>query len=534
MNDNVNPIGIDLGTTNSVIGTSIHRDFEIIPSGNGERTTPSVVSYDTDAEQVFVGKQAANRAITYPEQTVESVKRHMGSKTEFELGPDVYQPEEVSALIIKQLVENAESHLSTSVDNAVITVPAYFDESQRKATKVAGEIAGLTVDRIIPEPTAACFAYGLQQATEKTVFVYDLGGGTFDCAIVDISNGMIEVRSVDGDDGIGGDDYDGLVVSWIIDQIVEEYGSKPAIDNPKVEALLFKHAADAKHELTSRQSTRLNLPYITLENGDTVNVELPLSRDTFNEIIRGPTEETVSIAKEFLAKWDLEPQDIDDVLLVGGATRTPLIQSSVRELFGQKPQTGINPDEVVAFGATAQACIIHDEPTPDISSTNIVPNQDRGTSSVLSDQSENGNASPVLIDSLPQTVGMKLIRENSDEAYFQPLIAEGETLPAKTTISTSPAYDQQTHTTIEVFQGTGNSLKANTKLDEFTLGPYPPTDKGERDHMVTINIDQDGLIYLEAVDEDYNIRADIEIETEFGRTESEIEDMKQSLPSLRE
>jgi len=523
------PIGIDLGTSNSVIGTAENQEFTVLENKRGDRVTPSVVSYDWEADSVHVGKQALNRSVSNPDDTIQSIKREMGSDQTFELGNESHRPEGISALILKKLVQDAEAQLQQPVQNAVITVPAYFSEQQRKATKKAGEIAGLQVDRLIPEPTAACLAYGLQTATEKTVFVYDLGGGTFDCSVVKISDGLIEVVGVDGDTSLGGDDYDGLVVSWMEKQIKQNHGKRPNLSDRSIESRLFEEAKKAKHDLSSRSSTRISLPYIELENGDTANFEQTLTRSKFEEITKGPTEETISICRDFLQEVGLTPSDIDDVLLVGGSTRMPVIQDVVSETFGQEPQLGVNPDTVVAMGATAQACIIQDQPVPSPSSTNIVPK----SSSNPGDHLIRGDSQPVLLDVLPQTVGVKFRDQNGDH-YFQPLIAKGESIPAQTTIGMRPYEDFQTHTTIQVYQGTERTLSGNEKIDEFTLGPYPPKKKEEQDHQININVDSDGIIYLEALDSNHNIQEDIQIDAEFELSESEMESIETELPALHD
>ncbi|RLM94346.1 Hsp70 family protein [Haloarcula sp. Atlit-7R] len=524
------PIGIDLGTSNSVIATVSGGDFEILENKRGDLKTPSVVSYDWDTDQVFVGKQAANRAVSNPEDTIQSIKRHMGDDDTFPLGNETHRPEGISALILKKLIQDAEEQLDRPVENAVITVPAYFSEKQRKATKKAGEIAGITVDRIISEPTAACLAYGLQTSSEKTVFVYDLGGGTLDCSIVNITDGIVEVEGVDGNDDLGGGDYDGLIVSWLMDQIEQEHGSRPAVTDPTVEARLFEAAKKAKHELTSLRSTTFSLPYVELEDGSTANFEKTLTRDTFKQITAGPTQETLDITKDFLRSAGVTPSDIDDVILVGGSTRMPAIQNAIEQLFGQKPRVGINPDTIVALGATAQACISQDIPVPSAAKTNITPKAEHSTDKpILGDDSQ-----PVLVDVLPQTIGVGLADEKTGELYFQPLIAKNESIPAETEVSTTPLEDYQTHSTFKIYQGESESLEENELVDEFTLGPYPPKERDEASHRIHIHIDADGIINVEAVDEQHNIREGIQIDAEFELSESDMETMQSNLPALHE
>lgn len=524
------PIGIDLGTSNSVIATATNGNFEILENKRGDRKTPSVVSYDWESNQVFVGKQAANRAVSNPEDTIQSIKRHMGDDETFPLGNETHRPEGISALILKKLVQDAEAQLDRPIENVVITVPAYFSEKQRKATKKAGEIAGITVDRIIPEPTAACLAYGLQASSEKSVFVYDLGGGTFDCSVVNISDGLVEVEGVDGNADLGGDDYDGLIVSWLIDQIEQNHGSKPDVSDPTVESRLFEAAKKAKHELTSLTSTSFSLPYVELEDGSTANFEKTLTRDTFKKITAGPTQETLDITKEFLKGAGIAPTDIDDVILVGGATRMPAIQNAVERLFSQEPKVGINPDTIVALGATAQACISQEIPVPSSESANITPKTDSPSNeAVLGSDSQ-----PVLLDVLPQTIGVKMAQFETKETYFQPLIMKDESIPAETEISTTPLEDYQTHTTFEIYQGEAGTIEGNELVDEFTLGPYPPKERDEASHRMSIQIDADGIIHVEAVDEQHNIREGIQINAEFELSENDMQSMQSDLPALHD
>ncbi|WP_336339497.1 Hsp70 family protein [Haloarcula brevis] len=530
MTDTSLPIGIDLGTSNSVIATATSGDFTVLENKRGDRKTPSVVSYDWESNEVFVGRQAENRAVSNPEDTIQSIKRHMGEDETFPLGNETHRPESISALILQKLIQDAEAQLNQSLENAVITVPAYFSEKQRKATKKAGEIAGITVDRIISEPTAACLAYGLQSSSSKTVFVYDLGGGTFDCSVVNITDGVVEVQGVDGDADLGGDDYDGLVVSWLIDQIEQSHGSKPDVADPTVESRLFEAAKKAKHELTSLKSTTFSLPYVELEDGSTANFEETLTRDTFKQITAGPTQETLDITKDFLRDTGVSPADIDDVILVGGSTRMPAIRNAVEQLFGQKPRVGINPDTIVALGATAQACISQEIPVPSSTPTAITPKSESS-----SEESVLGNGSqPVLVDVLPQTVGVKLGDAQTKEFYFQPLIMKDESIPAETEVSTTPLEDYQTHSTFEIYQGNSGTLEENELVDQFTLGPYPPKEREEASHRISIHIDAEGIIHVEAVDEQHDIREGIEIDAEFELSDSEVQEMKDDLPALHD
>lgn len=524
------PIGIDLGTTNSVIGTVQNDEFEILGDDLGNRKTPSVVSHDWETDEVYVGRRAANRAISNPDSTIRSIKRYMGEEEEFHLGRETYRPEEISALILKKLVRGASETLGTQVTNAVITVPAYFGEHQRKATKVAGEIAGIEVDRIITEPTAACLAYGLHAHESKTVFVYDLGGGTFDCSVVDISDGFIDVQGVGGKTDLGGDDYDGLIVNWILDHIESEHGTRGTLENPELEARLFEAAKDAKHELTSRQSTTISLPYLELGNGQTVNVEVELTRDKFEDLATGPTDETLSECEDILQETSTSVEAIDEVLLVGGSTRMPIIRNNIQRFFGQAPRTGVNPDEVVALGAAAQAALIQDIPLPAASTTNALPATHSDEEGAIIGQ----DSKPALLDVLPQCIGAEMQDLETKEHYYEVIIGRGESIPTRESISTIPIEDFQTRTTFSIYQGDSGDLDENLKLDEFTLGPYPPREREEQEHTLEIEIDESGILHARAVDENHDVEEQITVETEFALTDSEIDKMKDDLPALHD
>jgi molecular chaperone DnaK len=529
MNINPAPIGIDLGTTNSVISTAINGEFEIIENNRGDRRTPSVVSYDADNDSVLVGKEAENRLIMYPEQTIKSVKRYMGEKEEFTLGSDSYRPEEISALILKKLIQDAESTLDRDLPSAVITVPAYFSERERKATKKAAEIAGLEVDRIIPEPTAACLAYGLQTAERKQIFVYDLGGGTFDVSVVTISEGVVDVKGVDGHTDLGGDDYDGLIVGWLEEQIKQKHNASPALEQPEIESRLFEAAKDAKHELSSRSTTTITLPHLELADGSVASIEQTLDKETFAEIARGPTEETLGICDSLLNELKIGPEYIDDVILVGGSTRMDIVQDAVKDYFGTEPKSRINPDQVVSLGATIQACIINDHELPTAKTTNVVPTREfrNQETALVSDDSNT-----VLFDVLPQSIGVSAYEPGTENLQYLPLLPKGESIPAEAQTNIMPHTDYQTSTKVEVYQGDSRSLIENTKIDEFTLGPYPPKRKENQDHRIKISVDSDGIIHVVAIDEQHNVRDDIQVEGEFELTENEVEQMQRTLPEL--
>jgi len=522
------PIGIDLGTTNSVVATVANSEFEVVPNARGEKKTPSVVSHDQDSQTVFVGREADNRAVQYPGRTVQSVKRHMGSDGTFSLGPDEYHPEEVSGLILKKLVNDAEDELNRSLSSAVITVPAYFSDAQRRATKRAGEIAGIDVDRILPEPTAACLAYGLQSAPGQQVLVYDLGGGTFDCSAVEINDGVIETLGVDGATDLGGDDYDSLIVGEIARDIKATHGSKPALDDSKVNQRLFEAAKSVKHTLSNRKSAIHQLPYLELQNGDTVDYEVNLTRDEFADITAGPTQETVDILDGFLDDLGLRPRDFDDILLVGGATRMPTVQSAVREFFGREPRTDLNPDQIVALGAATQAAILNDIEVPAVSTTTLVPNPEAGKDGAAVDESTN----PILIDALPRTLGVEMLHPEGRQPYFQPLIQSGESIPARAEMDVTPVRAHQTHTRFKIYQGDAGTLEGNKEIGVLVLGPYPPKELEEYSQHATMEIDSDGIITFTATSEDADVQASKEIETEFDRIGGAAKDTDADLPAL--
>jgi molecular chaperone DnaK len=522
------PIGIDLGTTNSVVATVSSGGFEVIPNARGDKKTPSVVSYDQDTGKVFAGKQADNRAIQYPEKTVKSVKRHMGTDETFSLGPDKYHPEEISGLILQKLIEDAEDELGRSLSTAVITVPAYFSDAQRRATKRAGEIAGVDVDRVLPEPTAACLAYGLQSTAGKRVLVYDLGGGTFDCSAVKIDDGVIETLGVDGATDLGGDDYDGLIVKWMADTIEDEHGSPPALNDPKVNQRLFGAAKEVKHTLSNQKSATQQLPFLELQNGDSIDYQINITRGEFAEITAGPTQETIDIMNRFLNDLGLSPSQFDDILLVGGATRMPTVRSAVEQFFGQEPRTDLNPDQIVALGAATQAAILEDIEVPEVSTTNIVPAT--GASEKEAAISEGSN--PILIDALPRTLGVELQEPDTTDTYFQPLIQSGESIPARAEINVSPVRAHQTKTKFTIYQGDEGTLEGNEEIGELVLGPYPPKELEEYSQRATMEIDSDGIITFTAVSLDADVSETTKIETQFDRAEETLGGTNPDLPAL--
>lgn len=523
-------IGIDLGTTNSAIALAEVNDFNVLPNVNGNRLTPSVVAFDgTDA---IVGRKAANQAAQYPERTVFSVKRYMGTDEEILLGEEgcksAFTPEELSALILRKLKTDAEAALDRPVENAVITVPAYFNDRQRQVTKHAGEIAGLEVDRIINEPTAACLAYGLRTGAENVVLVYDLGGGTFDVSLIEIDSEIFEVIATNGDTQLGGDDWDTVIVEWLTKQIEREHGVTLE-GNPATNERLFDAAKQAKHDLSSRQQAQISLPFLEI-GGDTYDVEQTLSRDTFEQLTHELTEGTIDICEELLSVVEYGPRAIDEILLVGGSTRMPQIQQRVIDYFGRDPSKRTNPDEAVALGAAAQAAIINQQalPAPNTATTDVptTANGDGGASATQD------TSRLVLLDVTPQSLGIESINRKTHEKFYDIVLPRNTPLPACETKMYTTICDNQRIVEFPVYQGEG-SLEQAEQLDTFEIGPIPARPAGEPNIEVELKLDQDGILQVSAEDVDQGIGDAIEIESVFGLTREEITTMQQNLPTIR-
>jgi molecular chaperone DnaK len=527
-------IGIDLGTTNSAIALAEADELDVLPNENGDRLTPSVVAFD--GQTANVGREAANQSAQYPEQTVHSVKQWMGTDQEIMLGENGHKsgftPEELSALILKKLTADAESTLGRSIESAVITVPAYFNDGERQATKHAGEIAGLDVERIINEPTAACLAHGLRTGEEKAVLVYDLGGGTFDVSLIEINDGIFEVNATNGDTDLGGDDWDAAIVEWLVEQIEREYGVSVG-ENPATDERLFEAAKQAKHDLSSRQRAKITLPFLEI-GGETYDVDQTLTRGTFEQLTQDLTAETIDICEELFSVVEYGPQAVDEVLLVGGSTRMPQIQQRVADHFGREPSKRINPDEAVALGAAAQSAIINQQALP-------TPNTAGGDVSAGHDESSGDGQPPatrdaediVLLDVTPQSLGVEAVENpQTMETVYQVLIPRNTPIPAQEEEVNTTVEDNQKHVEISVYQGEG-TLQENELLDEFVIGPIPPRPIGEPNIKIEFELDQDGLLQVRAEDVDHEIGDDLEIESVFGLTRDEIDAMQQNLPALR-
>jgi molecular chaperone DnaK len=458
-------VGIDLGTTNSVVAVLEAGDPVVIPNAEGSRTTPSVVAFSKGGE-VLMGEVAKRQAITNPDRTIRSVKRHMGTSWKIDIDGKAYSAQEISARTLQKLKRDAEAYLGDNVSQAVITVPAYFDDAQRTATKEAGQIAGLEVLRIINEPTAAALAYGLdKEGADQTVLVFDLGGGTFDVSILEIGDGVFEVKATHGDTHLGGDDWDQRVIDWLVNQFKAAHGVDLSTDNMALQRL--KEAAEkAKIELSQVQQTQINLPFITATSEGPLHLDESLSRARFQELTadliekcRGPFEQAIKDA-------GLSKDALDHVILVGGSTRMPAVHDLVHELTGKDPHKGVNPDEVVAVGAAIQAGVLKGE-VKDV----------------------------LLLDVTPLSLGIE-----TKGGVMTRLIERNTTIPTKRTEVFSTAEDMQPSVEIHVLQGEREMAQFNKTLGKFQLVDLPPAPRGVPQIEVTFDIDANGIVHVSARD----------------------------------
>ncbi|MGM9933723.1 molecular chaperone DnaK [uncultured Clostridium sp.] len=481
-------IGIDLGTTNSCVAVMEGGEPTVIANSEGARTTPSVVSFQANGERL-VGQVAKRQAITNPDKTVISIKRHMGTSYKVDIDGKQFSPQEISAMVLQKIKADAEAYLGESVTQAVITVPAYFNDSQRQATKDAGKIAGLEVLRIINEPTAASLAYGLDKMDEAhKILVYDLGGGTFDVSILDLGDGVFEVLSTNGDTKLGGDDFDEAIMKYIADTFKAENGIDLMQDKMAVQRL--KEAAEkAKIELSSSQQTNINLPFITADATGPKHIDLTLTRAKFNELTHDLVQRSIEPMKKALADAKLSLSDIDKVILVGGSTRIPAVQEAVKNFTGKEPSKGVNPDECVAVGAAIQAGVLTGE-VKDV----------------------------VLLDVTPLTLGIE-----TAGGIATPLIERNTTIPTKKSQIFSTAADNQTSVEINVVQGERQMAMDNKSLGRFTLSGIAPAPRGIPQIEVTFDIDANGIVKVSALDKGTGKEANITITASTNLSDEEVD-----------
>jgi len=483
-------LGIDLGTTNSCMAIMEGGRATVIANAEGGRTTPSVVAFTKEGERL-VGTVAKRQAITNPNRTIQSIKRKMGTSEKIAIGEKSYTPQEISAMVLQKLKLDAEEYLGEKIKKAVITVPAYFNDAQRQATKDAGTIAGLEVLRIINEPTASALAYGIDKEGEATVLVYDLGGGTFDVSILQLGDGVFEVKATAGNNRLGGDDFDKLVVDYLVDEFRKKEGADLRKD-PVAMQRLRDAAENAKIELSTVQKTNINLPYITTTESGPKFLDIDLTRAKFESLIADLVDSTIGPVKQALADAKLSPEDIDHVLLVGGSTRVPLVQETVRKILKKEPDKGINPDECVALGAAIQAGVLTGE-TKDV----------------------------LLLDVTPLSLGIETLGGIATK-----LIERNTTIPTRKSQIFSTAADGQTSVEIHVVQGERALAKDNFTLGRFQLTGIPPAPRGVPQIEVTFDIDANGIVHVSAKDLGTGNEQSITIKPQDSRpSEAEIQRM---------
>ncbi|SFJ09369.1 molecular chaperone DnaK [Thermoflavimicrobium dichotomicum] len=482
-------IGIDLGTTNSCVAFMEGSEAVVIPNAEGGRTTPSVVGFSKTGERL-VGEAAKRQAITNPDKTIISIKRYMGTDHKVKIDGKEYTPQEISAMILQKLKADAEAYLGEKVTQAVITVPAYFNDSQRQATKDAGRIAGLEVLRIINEPTAAALAYGLGKEEAQTILVFDLGGGTFDVSILEMEDGFFQVVATSGDNHLGGDDFDQVIIDYLVQEFKKEHGVDLRNDNMAMQRL--KEAAEkAKKDLSGVLTTTISLPFLTQVDGVPKHLEMNLTRAKFEELSAHLIERTMGPTRQALQDAGLSPSDIDKVILVGGSTRIPAVQEAIKKLIGKEPSKGVNPDEVVAMGAAIQGGVI----SKDVKDV-------------------------VLVDVTPLSLGIETLG-----GVFTKLIERNTAIPVERSQIFSTATDNQTVVDIHVLQGERPMAKDNKTLGRFQLRDIPPAPRGVPQIEVTFKIDVNGIVSVTAKDKATGKSQNITIQSSSGLSEEEIQRM---------